>query len=275
MPRAPEQTEEQDLDGSAGSSRTPTRIGRRQFVLTAAMWPALSAPAIARGTDPAWRMVAMDYFPPYNYVSGGRFMGIDVDIMAEAARDMGVRIEFVPLPWRRSLMAFQSGEVDGMFQLAPTAQRFRDWQMVGPMRSTRVVLATLAGSGVQDFTGIADLRGRVIGTVNGFTYTPEFNTAPHFTREGSVDDETSLRKLLLGRVELIVGGQPNILHAADKLGMRDAIRILPTPLDVQPRYTGFLRDPARLEKAALLQDSLARMQMDGRIDAILHRNLAQ
>lgn len=274
----------QVLDDKAGSGRPQRpRIGRRRLLKAAGLalagvaLPAgavtLATPALARPTDPLWRLVAMDYFPPFNFVQDGRFGGIDIDILSEAARDMGVRIDFVPLPWRRAMMAFQSGEVDGMFQLTPTPQRFRDWCMTGPLRATRMVFATLAGSPITDFAGLQTLRGRTIGIVNGFTYTSEFNAAGHFTREGSVDDETSLRKLLLGRVDLMLGGQPNILHAAATLGVRDAIRILPTPLQVQPRYAAFLREPARMDKAARLQAALARMQMDGRIDRILHRNL--
>lgn len=256
----------------AGLTKGP-QIGRRHLLAASAAL-LLPTPLIARQPEP-WRLVAQDYFAPYNYVSDGKFIGVDIDILNAAARDMGVVIDFVPLPWRRALMAFQSGDTDGMFQLAPTPQRFRDWSMVGPLRSTRLVFAVMADSGIADFDDVPGLAGRTIGVVNGFTYTPDFNAGRHFIREGSVDDETGLRKMLMGRVQMVVGGQMNLRFAIDSLGVRDAIRILPTPLDVQPRYVGFLRDPERLEKAAMLQHALARMQRDGRIDAILQRNLAE
>ena len=119
--------------------------------------------------------------------------------------------------------------------------------------------------------GSGGLGGQVVGTVDGFTYGPDFDRADGFIREGSKDDETSLRKLLLGRATVILGGEANLLHAAATLGVRDRVRILPTALEEQPRYAAFRRDRAGAEKTALLQPVLARMTEDGRIDRILDR----
>lgn len=214
-------------------------------------------------------MIAMEHFPPYNHLSGGKFIGLDIDIMAEASREMGITMRILPLPWQRGIIAFKSGASDGLFQLTLTPRRARDWHMTGPMRTTRLVFMVRAESSLQDSTGFSGLGGQVVGTVDGFTYAPGFDRAQGFTREGSKDDETSLRKLLLDRATVILGGEANLLHAAATLGVRDRVRILPTALAEQPRYAAFRRDLAGAEKSALLQNVLTRMTEDGRIGRIL------
>lgn len=251
----------------------PAPLGRRRFMagLAAASLSTLAAPRLAIAGAGEWTMIAMEHFPPYNHLSGGKFVGLDIDIMAEASRELGITMRMLPLPWQRGIIAFESGASDGLFQLTLTPRRAREWHMTGPMRTTRLVFMVLADSPLQDSDGFSGLAGQVVGTVDGFTYGSGFDRAHGFIREGSKDDETSLRKLLLGRATVILGGEANLLHAAASLGVRGRVRILPTALDEQPRYAAFRRDPAGAEKSALLQPVLARMAEDGRIDRILDR----
>lgn len=220
-------------------------------------------------------MVGMEEFPPYNYMNKGRFVGADIDILTEAAMRLGIGMRFVPLPWRRALLAPDMGEADGLFQLTPTPERYRSWLMTGPLRATRMVFVVMADAPLRDFTNLDDLSGLSVGVVDGFSYTPGFDVATHFRHEGSVDDETSLRKLLLHRADVIVGGEANLRHAMRKLAVRDRVRTLPTALDIQGRYVGFSRTPAGQEKSDRLGAVLTRMHTEGRIAAILRSRLGK
>ncbi|MBB1490687.1 transporter substrate-binding domain-containing protein [Paracoccus sp. MC1854] len=232
----------------------------------------LAAPHVAAASSREWSMIAMEHFPPYNHLKGGELVGLDIDILTEAARELGITMRMLPLPWQRAILSFETGAADGLFQLTPTPRRIRHWHMTGPMRMTRLVFMVPAGSGLADIGGLGGLSGQVVGTVNGFTYGAAFDEAGGFIREGSMDDETSLRKLLLGRASVILGGEANLVHAADRLGVRDRVRILPTPLAQQPRYAAFRRDPAGAGKAALLGTVLRQMTDDGRVERILQRH---
>lgn len=242
------------------------KIGRRAVVAGAAA--ALCAPSVTLARQETWRMVGMDEFPPYNYQADGRFVGIDIDILTEAAGRMGVAMDFVALPWRRVLLALELGEADALFQLAPTPRRLHDWLMV-PLRPTRLVYAVRAESTLTDVAALDGLAGLSVGVVDGFTYTPAFNEAVSFLHEGSIDDQTSLRKLLLGRADIIVGGEANLRFAMQKFGLGERVRILPTPLDEQDRFVGLSRTAAGHEKAARLSRAIAAMRSEGRIDAFL------
>lgn len=216
----------------------------------------------------------MQEFPPYNYRRKGRLIGADVDILNAAARRMGITMQMIPLPWPRALLALDMAEADALFQLNATPRRTRDWHMIGPLRMTRLVFCTRNASPVADIAKVDDLRGLSVGVVRGFTYTREFDTAESFHREGSFDDATSLRKLLLNRVDLVLGGEANIRWALRQLGAGDHLRILPTAFAVQPRFVGFSRDAAGTRKARHMQQTLTAMTNEGIIDAILRQSLA-
>lgn len=247
----------------------PNNMRRRIFLGAAATL--FAAPAISRVADRSWTVIGMTDFPPYNYISDEKYIGTDIDILTVAARRMDVRMNFVPLPWPRVLLALERYEADALFQLAPIPKRFVDWHMAGPMRITRQVFVVRKDSGIRDITRLEDLAGLSVGVVNEFHYTPEFNSSRHFIHEGSVDDRTSLRKLLLNRADLIVGGEANLRYAINKSGASDLVRILPTPLVDQDRYVGFRRDPGGRAKSVLMQQALTEMALDGTTSAIIKR----
>lgn len=259
--------------GQAGTVARSFGMGLTRRNLLTIAGATIAAPSVLRAQPETWVMAGMQDFAPYNHVVAGRFVGADIDILSQAALRLGIVMRFVPLPWRRALLAPGMGEADGLFQLTPTPERFRSWLLTGPLRTTRIVFVVLADAPIHDFTNLADLAGLSVGVVNGFSYSPAFDSATDFHHEGSADDETSLRKLLLRRANIIVGGEANFRHAIDRLSVADRVRILPTPLDVQGRYVGFTRTPAGRDKSDRLGRVLTRMHAEGCIAAILRKNM--
>lgn len=265
---------------SQARSAAATPLTRRQTLRlagAATLGAALATPALAQVRNREWTMVAMEDFPPYNYYAAQKFIGIDVDILFEAAHLLGVKIKIQPLPWPRAILTFEAGGADGIFQVSPTAYRFANWSMTGPMRLTRLCFAVKADDPRAALTGddllgrydMALMAGHTVGVVNGFIYDPRFDQAAGFAREGSIDDTTSLRKLMLGRVSTVLGGDANLRFAAKQLGILDSIRILKPPLATVPRYTGFGKDAAGVEKARLMQRAYAELTRSGAVDRIL------
>jgi polar amino acid transport system substrate-binding protein len=212
-----------------------------------------------------WAVGSQDGFPPFNYTFNGRYTGIDVDIINEAAASIGVILEHKPMPWKRALLGLETGSLDVAFQLAPTPERFEKWHMIGPFRSTRTVFMTLVDSPLSDITDVSQLDGLIVGVVDGFSYQTAFDANPDIDREASPDDFTNVRKLLLGRSDVIVGGYATLAYVASELNARDEVRFIPTPLAVRSRYIGMRRDKAGTERAQRLQQALDEMKSSGRL----------
>ncbi len=230
----------------------------------------LALPMMAAAeTREVWTVGSMEGFAPYNYSINGVYAGIDVQILEEAAKEMGVQLEHYPLPWKRALLDFEAGNLDAVFQLAPTDERYETLNMVGPLRLTRTVFVTRADSAIKDIGQISDLDGLVVGVVAGFTYDYEFDLAEGFEREESADDFANLRKLLLGRADVIIGGETTLEYASNELKAYDKLNFLPTALTEQSRYIAFRKGPESDVKAARLQKTLNKMHASGRVQDII------
>lgn len=223
----------------------------------------------------SWVVGSMEGFAPFNYTVGEEYVGIDVQILNEAAQSIGVVLNHQPLPWNRALLDFQIGNLDALFQLAPTPERFDKWHMVGPLRRTRTVFVTHKDSLLQDVRSLDDLEGLVVGVVAGFTYEDRFDHHPDLAREVSKDDFTNIRKLLLGRSDVIVGGYATLSHVAEELNASDMLRFLPTPLVEQDRYIAFPRDERGAGQAVRLQEALEQMHRAGRIEDIVQKHTSR
>lgn len=227
-------------------------------------------PAQTPGARETWDVASMEDFVPFNFSRDESYVGIDVEILEEAARRLDVRLRHHPLPWRRAIMEFEAGRFDALFQLTMTQARERDYVMVGPLRQTRTVWMVRSGDPVRDIPDSVSIGDRVIGLVSGFVYSPVFNSDTSLRKEYSSDDATNIRKLLMGRTDVIVGGSETLVFVANAMGVRDQLRILPTPLTVQNRYIAFHRTPEGLERAARFQSVLDEMSASGRTIQIVH-----
>lgn len=216
-----------------------------------------------------WVVGSQDGFAPYNYLENGRYTGIDVEILRSAAESMGVTLEHVPTTWRRALLDFDAGRYDALFQLTPTDERFRSWHMVGPLRTTQTVFMTRADTDIEDIKALSDLEEMVLGVVASYAYAPELDNDTTIAKEVSVDDFANVRKLLLGRSDVVVGGRASLKYVVRELNAQDKVRFLPTPLVVSNRYIAFQRTPEGYTKAQRMQVELDRMRTDGVISDIL------
>lgn len=243
-------------------------MSRRLIAFIAAL--ALSASAAGAET---WKVGSQDSFVPYNFVQDGEYTGIDVEILESAANSINVTLRHFPTTWRRALLDFEAGKLDALFQLTPTHERFRKWHMVGPIRTTQTVFMTRTDSQIVDIKGLPDLSDLVVGVVAGYTYGHKFDDDPQIEKEPSVDDFTNVRKLLLGRSDVIIGGRETLNYIVRELNAQDKVRILPTPLTVRDRYVAFHKTPEGLDKARRLQAQLDKMADDGVLQAIINRFL--
>lgn len=231
--------------------------------------PVGRAETVTEGWRETWAVGSMAGFAPYNHTVDGTYTGLDVEILNEAAQSINVALNHRPLPWNRALLDFEMGNLDAVFQLAPSPERFKRFHMVGPLRTTRTVFMTRIDSSLQDFAELDELSDLVVGIVAGFSYEDSFDTDESILKEPSEDDFTNMRKLLLGRVDVIVGGYASLAYVARALEAEDQVRFLPTPLVEQARYIAFPRDQRGAAQAERLQKALDAMHGSGRVASIV------
>lgn len=262
-----------ELTGLSGDGRyRPTRRRLLRGLMAAPL--VLSLPGLAQGGDgnAPWLVYCGSDFPPYSWANADEApVGMDVDIVEAVLNRLGVSRTYHPMVWSRALASLDQGVPDLLFQLVPSPERMRRYRMVGPMRTGETIFAVRADSTLT-FNDLNDLTGLVIGTGRSFHYLPDFDQAAHFTRDPAPSEQLSLRKLVNGRLDMVVGDRFALTWKARREGLLGAIRFLPKPLAVVPRYVAFPRD--RADKADRFEQALMALITDGTIAGIIEYWLA-
>lgn len=112
-------------------------------------------------TDATW--------PPWEWVSGGRVVGWDIDIAREIASSLGVQLEVRDLKWPGPLESVRAGLVDlaiSAITWTPEREEVMEFSMPYYQESIVVMVPTSRG----DIRGVQDLYGKTVGVQVGTTH---------------------------------------------------------------------------------------------------------
>lgn len=181
-------------------------------------------------------------------------------VLVHAYAQLGLRVEFIPLPVRRGYVLAEQGELDGV--TLSVASNLGD----GLIRVDAPVSAedTVVYTRTKRFAvaGFDSLQPYTVGHVTGLRY---FETRLQgFNVDTAPDLDTLFRKLSLGRTDVVVEARSNQCRA-HRLGLTD-IRILEPSLEIVPAHHFLHRKHAEL--VPRLGAVLRKMESDGSIRKI-------
>lgn len=159
---------------------------------------AAEAPAVVRFASVEW--------PPFSSVALPQ-QGLASAVISSVLQRSGQVARFDYFPWKRAVMA---GSVDpayaGYLPTWRTPERDRQCYFSAPVANTRTVFAFLKDAPLQ-IRQLADLKNVPVGVVAGFSNGDEFDTMVtrgQLMLEEGLSDELNLRKLLAGRMRVVV-----------------------------------------------------------------------
>ncbi|MEJ6004469.1 transporter substrate-binding domain-containing protein [Paucibacter sp. AS339] len=164
---------------------------------------ATSAAATPRSSAPL-RLLTTEYAPYMSSTSGDG--GAALAIGRAALERAGIAAEVLFRPWARVIAETERGESDGILGVwfEPSRERYLAYtQALGV--SNRIGFMARAGNAivVDDLSRLSQIAGLRIGTVRGYANPPRFEQIG-FTTDLAIDDATNLRKLLAGRIDLVL-----------------------------------------------------------------------
>lgn len=154
---------------------------------------------------PVMRMVTTEFAPYMSEKMPEQGAAVAITRAALASQGWQLKLEF--RPWARVLIEVEAGQHDGLLGAWYQADRERYLVYTRPMGVENPVGFYALRRGRSSFTAPADLAGLRIGTVQGYANPKAFERA--VVHQGAQvqparDDLTNLRKLLAGRVDLIL-----------------------------------------------------------------------
>lgn len=184
----------------------------------------LTVPLVyAEKNEPSGLKFVCDIWPPYQFeTSEGQLIGFSLELTQSVLAEMDMTIEeTISYPWKRALSTLETGRADGLFSANYTKDRtaFARYPEEVLVESPWLIW-TRSNTAI---TSLADLKGKRIGVVLGYSYTPEFwdFIENNCVVERVFSDKTNFKKLSVGRLDAIIAEYGNGVHITQELGIDD------------------------------------------------------
>ena len=172
-----------------------------------------SAPAAAPAPAPAAAVTKIvvgldDNFPPMGFRDEkNELVGFDIDMAREAARRLGLEVEFKPIDWSAKEAELSGKRVDALWNgLTITEERKQNIAFTAPYMENHQIIVVPVQSAIK---AKADLAGKVVGAQEGSSAVDAikkeeavFKSFKELKTFG--DNVTALMDLSTGRLEAVV-----------------------------------------------------------------------
>lgn len=190
------------------------------------------------GADDAVLPIVFEDYPPYEYIEGGEIRGMNMDIIREAFKRMGVRASFEPRPWKRALFQLKNGEILALSSGFRTSDReqfavFPD----APLGMETNVIIARTGSDVT-IRSLEDLKSLTLGVVREYAYGEPFDSMRGLTKIKAQSSQQLLRMLVNGRMDVAIGNKAVFRYLAKKTNVLNRYKVL-LEVGSEPLYLMF------------------------------------
>jgi len=207
-------------------------------------------------------------FPPYVIVEDGNISGLEVEIVRELCRRLGMEPDIEVFPWKRALLYVKEGTADGVLMPAYTEERaeYMYFTSESPVRE-RIAIMAKKGSGIKA-SSLDDIKGKAVGVVIGSSYGKAFDSFEGLKKDSSTGSEMLLKKLAGNRHPLVVCDEIVLKYLARKTGLCEVETVL--VLDENPQFIGFSKAPGKKgeDLTEKFSSAIRQMKEDGTLKKI-------
>lgn len=209
--------------------------------------------------------------PPFMYVTDtGMPGGLYCELILEAFKRMDVPVVVRAVPWKRALYDADAGAA-GIGGVYSNSERLQKYDYSDALFEERIVVYVPKG---KDFrlTSIADLYGKKINVMAGWSYGDEFDEAVKaglITVDEVSGDEKTLFLLAAGRNDATLSVLESGEATVRKLGYADRLTRLPEVLIVNKTYLAFGKKAEKIGLIEGFNKAIADMRGDGTFDQIV------
>ena len=210
-------------------------------------------------------------FAPFDFIDAGRHVGLNVDLFEALGQDMGLKIQWVALPWEGVLPALEAGKFDVVAgPVTITKARQERYRFLPPIADATDAL--LKRPNEPELTKPADIAGLVVGAGKASSQLAQLQDfaktlgQPVTIRE-YVGNTDAYADLAAGRIAAVANSYTNIAYVAKQ--RPDTFAVVEPPFGPKS-YFGYLI-PKAPESAALadaLSAEIVKMKADGRLTAL-------
>lgn len=189
-----------------------SRLQTGAAVLVAALTLATSVQAEdIKLVQPGALTVAFTGDMPGSGWQDGKLIGYDGEIMQRIADKLKLSVKPALMEWSGTIASVQAGRVDVMLgTMGWTAQRSKIMQLSEPIMYFR---NGIMQSQKTSWSTLADLEGKKVGTITGFSFVPELRKIKGLQLGLYDTADAAVRDLLAGRIEAVIGDPPVVQYS--------------------------------------------------------------
>jgi polar amino acid transport system substrate-binding protein len=210
-------------------------------------------------------------FAPFDYIDAGAHVGLNVDLFEEVGKELGVKIEWVALPWDGVLPGLEAGKFDMVAGPATiTKARMEHYRFTPPLAEATVALMKRKGDAT--IMKPEDIAGKAVGAGKATSQLAQLKAFGD-TLPGKVDAREyvgfneAYADLAAGRIVAVGNSLPNIAFVAKQ--RPDTFEIV-LPTFGAKSYFGFigLKDPEHASLMDAVDKAMLKIKADGRMAAL-------
>lgn len=203
-------------------------------------------------------------FPPFEYIESGEVVGVDAEIMAEIAKEMGVELVISDMEFDSLPTALANGQIDVIaagFTVNPDREETMDFSTPYYTASQTIIV-----SADSDIKAAADLADKVVGIQSGTTgYFCALDVAQEENIKSFGNGMLAVEALKNGQVDaVIIDNNPAKVYGEKN---PDTLVLLEKQFPDEDYAIAVSKGNSVLLKN--INDALAKIKADGRFDAII------
>jgi polar amino acid transport system substrate-binding protein len=200
--------------------------------------------------------------------------GYLIAITKAALKSVGYTTEVEFMPWKRALEMVMNGQNEALLAAYYTEERAVKMAYTESIGQTEIVFFKKKERDIQ-YSKLEDMKPYRIGIIRGASISNEFDSAAYLHKEEVRSPDLNIRKLLAGRVDLIVEQKAVILNFLRNQFPEHMNSVVPLelPLKVSQYYNAFSRDYPNYEKRVKdFNTGLKKIQSDRTYQKIIERH---
>lgn len=236
---------------------------RRNFLLALTTVVLAASPAVY-GQDKELIVATDTAFVPFEFKQGDKYVGFDIDLWQELAKDMGMKYRLQPMDFNGIIPGLQSNNIDvALAGITIKDERKKVIDFSDSYYDSG--LAVMVRSDNKDIKSVADLNGKVVATKTG-TATVDWikaNIKPKELRLFPNIDNAYL-ELGAGGVDAAMHDTPNVLYYVKTAG-GGKVKVAGQPASGDLYGIAF---PKGSPLVAKVNESLKKLKANGRYAAL-------
>ena len=203
-------------------------------------------------------------FPPFDINDNGVYKGVDRELIDAVAKELGVKVSYLDLPWTSVLPGLEAKKFD--LVIAPvtiTKERMKHYAFTVPIADATAALMKRADD--KSITKPEDIAGKTVGGQKGTSQLAQLKEfaaklpKPVEVKE-YVDNNQSYADLAAGRIDASVNSLPNLAYAA---AQRSDVFVVVLPPFGQPTYFSWVARPDDQSLIDAVNAAIVKLDDDG------------